>query len=181
MSSNTVWGALRGLETFSQLVVYNFTAGFYQAFTAQIDDTPRYLFYFFYFLCFFAEFVPKRTKKTKKNWKIELKINNETTNARVKIRFSHRGFLMDTSRHFETLASLKRIIDALSYAKFNTFHWHIVDSQSFPYESYVYPKLWNGAYTVYERYSQNDVKEIVQYAYERGIRVIVEFDMPGHG
>ena len=71
-------------------------------------------------------------------------------------------------------------IDSLSYAKFNVFHWHIVDEESFPYESKKWPGLWNGSYSNYEKYSENDILEIIDYAYYRGIRVIPEFDTPAH-
>ena len=59
-------------------------------------------------------------------------------------------------------------------------HWHVVDAQSFPFESRAYPALWDGAYSRRERYTREDVASIVQYARARGVRVIVEFDMPGH-
>lgn len=95
-------------------------------------------------------------------------------------RFSYRGLLVDTARHFEPLASLKKIIKSLTFAKLNVLHWHISDSQSFPFQSLTYPLLWNGAYSPVERYTQNDVKEIIEYAREHGIRVMIEFDIPGH-
>jgi hexosaminidase len=75
---------------------------------------------------------------------------------------------------------LKAFIDSLTYAKFNVFHWHIVDSQSFPLQSTTYPKLWNGAYSHQERYTVKDVAEIVEYARTRGVRVMMEIDLPGH-
>jgi hexosaminidase len=59
-------------------------------------------------------------------------------------------------------------------------HWHVVDTQSFPFESSTYPKLWQGAYTKPERYSQNDIRELVEYGRKRGVKVMIEFDMPGH-
>jgi hypothetical protein len=83
-------------------------------------------------------------------------------------------------RHFETLATIRRIIDSLTYAKLNVLHWHISDSQSFPLESKTYPKLWAGAFSPQERYVQADVADIVEYARARGVRVMVEFDQPGH-
>ncbi len=95
-------------------------------------------------------------------------------------RFSHRGMLIDTSRHFLSIEAIHQILESMEYSKFNVLHWHIVDSPSFPYESKTWPLLWNGAYSVYERYSQKDMLGIVEFAKERGIRVIPEFDMPGH-
>jgi len=135
LNSNTVWGALRGLETFSQLIIFNTTQNYYQGYVSTITDSPR---------------------------------------------FSHRGVLIDTSRHFQTKQSILNLLDSLSYAKFNVLHIHITDSQSFPYESKVFPKLWDGSYTMYERMIQNDYKDIQNYAKTLGIRVIPEFDMPGH-
>jgi len=97
-----------------------------------------------------------------------------------KPRFAHRGLMIDTARHYESLASIRGIIDSLPYAKLNVLHWHMVDTQSFPFQSKTSPKLWDGAYSESERYTQADVASIVEYARLRGVRVIVEFDMPGH-
>ena len=135
LSSNTIYGALRGIETFSQTVIYNFDLGYYQTYSVQISDKPR---------------------------------------------FSYRGVLLDCSRHFQTVSSLFRLLDAMSYAKFNVFHWHLTDDQSIPYQSVKYPLFWNDAWSNYERYTQGDMQAVVQYAKYRGIRVIPEFDMPGH-
>lgn len=88
--------------------------------------------------------------------------------------------MVDSARHFETLASLRHIIDSLPFAKINVLHWHMVDTQSFPFQSKTYPKLWNGAFSEVEKFTQADIKTIVEYARLRGIRVMVEFDVPGH-
>jgi len=95
-------------------------------------------------------------------------------------RFPHRGILLDTSRHFQPVNMVKAFLDSMVYSKLNVFHWHIVDSQSFPFESKTYPLLWDGSWTEEQRYTQDDVAEIVEYARERGIRTMVEFDIPGH-
>jgi len=96
-------------------------------------------------------------------------------------RYSHRGLLVDTSRHFQPVPVLKLLVDSLSYAKLNVLHWHVVDSQSFPFESKSWPELWNGgSYSYYERYSQDDISEIVEYSRLRNVRVMIEFDTPGH-
>lgn len=95
-------------------------------------------------------------------------------------RFPHRGLMVDVSRHWESLQSLKNIIDSLTYAKLNVLHIHMSDIESFPYQVKSSPKLWEGAYSKFERYTVADMEELVEYARLRGVRVIVEFDMPGH-
>ncbi|KAF3453205.1 hypothetical protein FNV43_RR03644 [Rhamnella rubrinervis] len=95
-------------------------------------------------------------------------------------RFSYRGLLIDTSRHYLPLLVIKHVIDSMTYSKLNVLHWHIVDTQSFPLEIPSYPKLWNGAYSATERYTIEDAKEIVSYAQRRGINVLPEIDVPGH-
>jgi hexosaminidase len=69
----------------------------------------------------------------------------------------------------------------MAAAKFNTMHWHITDANSMPIESKIFPELsQRGAYAVSMVYSQKQVEAIVNYARHRGIRVVPEFDMPGH-
>ncbi|KAF8133373.1 glycoside hydrolase family 20 protein [Boletus edulis] len=95
--------------------------------------------------------------------------------------YPYRGFGLDTSRNYFPVADLQRTLDAMSWVKINTFHWHIVDSQSFPLEVAQYPQLAaNGAYSADEIYSESDVQYLVQYAAERGIDVMMEIDTPGH-
>ena len=88
ISCNKIWGCLRGLETFSQIIIYNFDLGYYQGYSVNVTDQPRFM------------------------W---------------------RGMLIDTSRHFLSIQTIQTVLDALSYAKYNTLHWHIVDAPSFPY------------------------------------------------
>lgn len=95
-------------------------------------------------------------------------------------RFTYRGLLIDTARHFQPLEILKKVIDAMAYSKLNVLHWHIVDKQSFPLEIPSLPNLWNGAYSFTERYTMEDAREIVRYAQMRGINVLAEIDVPGH-
>ncbi|KAL0402584.1 UNVERIFIED_CONTAM: Beta-hexosaminidase 3 [Sesamum latifolium] len=83
-------------------------------------------------------------------------------------------------RHYQPLPVIKKVIDSMTYAKLNVLHWHIVDSQSFPLEIPSYPKLWNGAYSMSERYTIADAVDIVSYAKKRGINVLAEIDVPGH-
>jgi hexosaminidase len=94
-------------------------------------------------------------------------------------RFRWRGLLIDVSRHFEPVEIIKRNLDAMAAVKMNVLHWNLSNDQGFRVESKVFPKLHqlgsNGRY-----YSQSEVREIVNYAGERGIRIVPEFNMPGH-
>ncbi|KAG9008520.1 N-acetyl-glucosamine-6-phosphate deacetylase [Tulasnella sp. JGI-2019a] len=108
-----------------------------------------------------------------------------TYNAPIAIKdkaaFPHRGVLLDTARNFYPVSDIYRTLDAMSWTKLNVFHWHIVDSQSFPLEVAAFPELAKaGAYDSSSIYSIADVKAIVQYAGERGIDVVMEIDTPGH-
>jgi len=137
LKSHGIFGAMRGLETLSQMIVYNFDDEKFR-----IKNCP---------------------------W---LVVDEPT--------FVHRGFMMDTARHFQSIQILKDLLRSLSFAKMNVFHWHIVDANSFPVQIKRFPKLWEGAYSKSERYTQSEVKSLVEYAKDFGIRVIVEFDNPGH-
>ncbi|EGD83308.1 hypothetical protein PTSG_03917 [Salpingoeca rosetta] len=96
-------------------------------------------------------------------------------------RFPHREVLIDSSRHFEPVETIKDVITSLTYAKINTVHWHLVDSQSFPFISPTYPDLaGKGSYSLQERYTVDDVADVVEFARQRGVRVVVEIDTPGH-
>lgn len=119
-------------------------------------------------------------------------------------RFRYRGFMLDVSRHFASVDFIKKQLDIMAYYKLNTFHWHLTDGAGWRLEIKRYPELtekaawrpiqdyrtWgeNGkpfctkdhptAYGGY--YTQEDVKEIIQYAKERFITVIPEIEMPAH-
>ncbi|XP_017761829.1 PREDICTED: beta-hexosaminidase subunit beta-like [Eufriesea mexicana] len=136
LAAESVWGVLRGLETFSQLL------------TPAGDGS-------------------------------NLKIRCQTIVDRPKL--PHRGLLMDTSRHYLPISDILLTLDAMSYNKMNVLHWHIVDDNSFPYQSSSFPELSaKGAYHPLMVYTLNDIQKIVDYARLRGIRVMPEFDTPGH-
>eukprot|EP00439_Symbiodinium_sp_Y106_P052968 s3175_g7.t1 len=156
ISAKTVWGALHCLETLSQLIRFNFATGQYSmsGLPLHIEDAPR---------------------------------------------FPHRGLLIDSGRHFEPIAQVKALLDSMQYAKFNVLHWHLTEDPSFPIASRSFPELpQHGAYSDQEQtlacqrgYTWQEISDVVQrlclrnlpmlvYARDRGIRVIPEFDMPGH-
>jgi hexosaminidase len=128
----TVVGALRGLETFLQLLEGDRDGYFVPA--VRIQDAPR---------------------------------------------FPWRGLLIDVGRHYEPMEVLKRNLDAMAAVKLNVFHWHLTEDQGFRIESKKFPKLAGmGSDGLY--YTQEEAREIIAYARERGIRVVPEFDIPGH-
>ncbi|KAL3654005.1 Beta-hexosaminidase 3 [Castilleja foliolosa] len=137
IEAQTVYGALHGLQTFSQVCHYNISSR-----GILVHQVPLTIF--------------------------------------DQPRFSYRGLLIDTSRHYQPLPVIKQVIDSMTYAKLNVLHWHIVDTQSFPLEIPSYPKLWDGSYSASERYTFADATEIVSYAKRRGINVLAEIDVPGH-
>ena len=104
-----------------------------------------------------------------------------------KPRFSYRGFMLDSSRHLQSESFVKRTLDLMAYHKLNVFQWHLTDDQGWRIESKKYPKLneigsWreeNG-----KRYggffTQDQIRDIVAYAAQRGITIIPEIEMPGH-
>jgi hexosaminidase len=94
-------------------------------------------------------------------------------------RFPWRGLSIDVSRHFISMAVLQRNVDALAAVKMNVLHLHLSDDQGFRLESREFPKLQElGSDGMY--YSQSEMRELVVYASDRGIRIVPEFDMPGH-
>jgi hexosaminidase len=94
-------------------------------------------------------------------------------------RFRWRGLMIDCGRHFEPIEVLKRNIDAMAAVKLNVFHWHLTEDQGFRIESKRFPKLTEkGSDGLF--YTQEQAHDLVAYARERGIRVVPEFEMPGH-
>ena len=102
--------------------------------------------------------------------------------------FQFRGFMLDASRHFQPAATVKHVLDYMLSMKLNVFHWHLSDDQGWRVQSLKHPELnihgsflndtdrvqTNGFYTIEE------IKEIKDYAADRNIQIIPEFDIPGH-
>lgn len=132
LTSPTVIGAMRGLQTFLQLV--SLEGNGFSVPAVSIDDAPR---------------------------------------------FPWRGLLIDVTSHFMPAPVIERTLDAMEAVKLNVFHWHLTDDQGFRVESKVFPKLHTlGAGGDY--YTQNEIRHLINYARDRGIRIVPEFDMPGH-
>jgi hexosaminidase len=132
LAAPTVVGALRGIETFLQLVTGDREGYFLPA--SSIQDRPR---------------------------------------------FPWRGLLIDPARHWEPVEVIKRNLDGMAAVKLNVLHWHLTEDQGFRIESKKYPRLHQmGSDGLY--YTQEQARDVIEYARERGIRVIPEFDMPGH-
>lgn len=132
LTAPTTVGAMRGLETFLQLLERDKDGFYFPA--ASIQDKPR---------------------------------------------FPWRGLLIDSARHFQPMEVLKRNLDAMAAVKLNVLHWHLTEDQGFRVESKKFPELHlqgsDGDF-----YTQEQIREIIKYAADRGIRVMPEFDMPGH-
>jgi hexosaminidase len=132
VNAPSVVGALRGLETFLQLLGGD-ASGYYIP-EARIRDKPR---------------------------------------------FPWRGLLIDVGRHWQPVEVIKRNLDGMAAVKLNVLHLHLTDDQGFRIETKTFPKLHgSGADNLY--YTQDEIREIIAYARERGIRVVPEFDIPGH-
>lgn len=94
-------------------------------------------------------------------------------------RFPWRGLMIDVSRHFIPVDVLKRNLDAMAAVKLNVLHWHLSDNQGFRVESKRFPKL-SAMGSDGQFYTQDQIRDVIAYAHDRGIRVVPEFDMPGH-
>lgn len=136
LTADTIFGALRGLETFAQLVQWNGTVMLVPYVPIIITDSPAW------------------------PW---------------------RGMLIDTARHYQTVESIEKIIDSMSIAKLNVFHWHLTDAESFPIKLPSAPEFASkGAWNSKATYDSKDVDRVTKYALYRGIRVMPEIDTPGH-
>jgi len=132
LTAPTTVGAMRGLETFLQLLEGDKNGFYFPA--VSISDRPR---------------------------------------------FAWRGLMIDSARHYQPMEVLKRNLDAMAAVKLNVLHWHLTEDQGFRVESKKLPELHTlGSDGLF--YTQNEIREIINYAAERGIRVMPEFDMPGH-
>jgi hexosaminidase len=96
-----------------------------------------------------------------------------------KPRFPWRGLMIDAGRHFIPLDVLRQNLDLMEASKMNVFHWHLSEDQGFRIESKIYPLL-QGKGSDGQFYTQDQVRGLIAYARDRGIRVVPEFDMPGH-
>ncbi|WP_400193889.1 family 20 glycosylhydrolase [Hymenobacter sp. B81] len=95
-------------------------------------------------------------------------------------RFAWRGLLIDAARHFMPVSVIKRNLDAMAAVKLNVLHWHLSDDQAFRVESQVFPRLHQAGNTTPGHYTPAQIKDVLSYAAARGIRVLPEFDVPGH-
>jgi len=94
-------------------------------------------------------------------------------------QFLWRGLMIDTSRHFLNLDTIKHAIDGMLYTKLNILHWHIVDEDSFPMYVPDAPELSEGG-NIGGVFSPTDLKAVIAYARVRGVRVVPEIDTPAH-
>lgn len=98
-----------------------------------------------------------------------------------KPKFSHRGIMLDVSRHWFALEDIRRVIDGLAMNKLNVLHLHATDTQSWPLEIPALPRLTEAhAYAPGLTYSPADIAALQEYAIHRGVQIIVEIDMPSH-
>ncbi len=94
-------------------------------------------------------------------------------------RFTWRGLLIDVGRHFHPVDVIKRNLDGMAAVKLNVLHWHLTEDQGFRVESKVFPRLHElGSDGLF--YTQTEIRDVIAYAADRGIRVMPEFDLPGH-
>ena len=109
-------------------------------------------------------------------------------------KYSYRAFMIDSCRHFVSVENLKRMIDHCAKLRFNVFHWHLTDDQGWRAEIKKYPELTKIGSVRYGNhfgseqndemhsgfYTQDEMREIVEYAHSKYMKVVPEIDMPGH-
>lgn len=105
-------------------------------------------------------------------------------------RFAYRGYMLDCGRYFFPVEDIKRIVDLMALHKLNTLHWHLTEDQGWRVEIKKYPKLTEKgsvrSHTNFNSkahkgyYTQDEIKDIVAYCHSKQIKVIPEFDIPGH-
>ena len=146
----TVWGALYGLETFSQLIEVN---GPGSAHAGECSSRGA---------CFQAPFAILNA--TIRDWP----------------RFPWRGLMLETGSHFYPVPLLRRMIDAMAANKLNALHWSLWDSASVPFASASLPNLSTAAYTPSATYTHADIKGLQDYARDRGVRLVPQLPQPAH-
>ncbi|KAM7497859.1 hypothetical protein LguiA_022273 [Lonicera macranthoides] len=194
LEAQTIYGALHGLQTFSQFCYFNFTSRMVEILQVPltITDKPRFFYRGLLIVKLLGQMVPKLVSELR--FRV-IAFAFVIPFLALHMHLVHLGLpprtldsRLDTSRHYQSLPMIKKVIDSMAYAKLNVLHWHIVDTQSFPLEIPSYPKMWEGSYSISERYTMADAAEIVRqvtypsyfYAQRRGINVLSEIDVPGH-
>ncbi len=153
---------------------------------------------FFYAIQSLAQMLPVEYFAAEKNTKVDWLLPQ--VEIKDAPRFAYRGMMLDVSRHFYTVDQVKKVLDIMAMHKLNRFHWHLTEDQGWRIEIKRYPKLteigayrdssilgpWRGDKSRYDGkryggfYTQEQIKEVVAYAYDRGITIIPEIDLPGH-
>lgn len=93
-------------------------------------------------------------------------------------RYGHRGLLLDCCRHYFDAEQVQSVIEQMSLAKMNVLHWHLTEDQGWRIESKVFPQLHE--YEGQPYFTQDEIRDVVAFATQRGVDVIPEIDMPGH-
>lgn len=128
----------------------------------------------------------------------DINVNLSAVEIYDKPRFAYRGAMLDVARHFYTVDEVKTFIDMLALHNINRFHWHLTDDQGWRIEIKKYPKLmsvaserketvvgrwYSGIYdgkTYGGYYTQDELRDVIDYAAKRHITIIPEVDLPGH-
>ncbi len=92
-------------------------------------------------------------------------------------KYQHRGLHLDCARHFFSTEEVKKVIEEIALAKMNVLHWHLADDQGWRIESKRFPHLQEVSK---DYFTQDEIREIVTYARNRGVEIVPEIDLPGH-